>query len=139
MNRSKFLLELKEIMRSAEGCTTKTTVQKKEGFVPYNRHGIKWGQVDANADNHVRVVFDLSPGFLDEKEFAQNTGLSVTPPRKITTGYRFTKKYKVDGHDQLIVFLEDSFLEEDRTGVQAVFDYAKKFAAASSFKAHPSR
>ncbi|MCG7344809.1 hypothetical protein MHZ92_11745 [Sporosarcina sp. ACRSL] len=139
MNRSKFLLELKEIMRSEEGCTTKTTVKKKEGFVPYNRHGIKWGQVDANNEKHVRVVFDLSPGFLDEKEFAHNTGLSVTPPRKITTGYRFTKKYKVDGHDQLILFLEDSFLEGDGNVVQAVFDYAKEFTATSGFKAHPSR
>ncbi|WP_438317261.1 hypothetical protein [Sporosarcina sp. FA9] len=81
----------------------------------------------------------MAPGYLDEKMFSSKTGLLVTPPRKINTGYRFTKKHKADGHDQLILFLEDSFFENDKSGMQAIFDYASEFAAASGFKSHASR
>lgn len=139
MNRSEFLSELKSSLCSGEGCRTITTAEKKEGFTLRNRHDIKWGQVDANGIRYVRVVIDLVPGFLDESSFAKNTGLTITPPHKVKTGYRYTKKYKKDGHDQLILFLEDSFFERKEQERQAVFTYAESFSEASHFKTHASR
>ena len=50
MNRTEFLIELKRILESEEGCNTKTTPNKGEGFVPYNRYGIKWGQA------HIKIA-----------------------------------------------------------------------------------
>lgn len=125
-------------MNSAEGCTTKTTPKKGEGFVPYNRFGIKWGQIDAE-NEHVRLVFDLKPGSLSEKRFRDRTGLTITPFRKLSTGYRFTKTEVEKDHDQLILFLEDVFLEEQIDTLNEIFMFTQEFVAQSSFKSQPSR
>ncbi|WAA12830.1 hypothetical protein [Fervidibacillus halotolerans] len=138
MNRSEFLQKLKGILESEEGCTTKTTPKKGEGFVPYNRFNIKWGQVDANK-RYIRLVFDLKPGTLSEETFAEKTGLTITPPRRIITGYRLTRSQDKDGHDMLIIFLEDSFIENETDKVQAILSYAKEFVEQSSFKTKASR
>lgn len=131
MNRSKFLKKLKQILESEEGCTTKTTPKKGEGFVPYNRFNIKWGQVDADKENHLRLVFDLKPGTFVERNFTEKTGLNITPPRKIKTGYRLNRN---DELDQLIIFLEDTFIENQLEAIEVIFDFAKEFVAQSSFK-----
>ena len=127
MNRTEFLKELKRIMESEDGCTTKTTPKKGLGFVPYNRYGIKWGQVDAEK-KHVRLVFDLNPGSLLEESLQERTGLSITPQRKLSTGYRFSKTESGVGHDQLILFLEDDFLKVQTTALNEILMYAKEFA-----------
>lgn len=140
MNRTVFLKELKCIIESEAGCTSKTTPKKGEGFVPYNRFNIKWGQVDADSGkNHIRLVFDLKPGSLSEEEFYKRTGLPITPSRKISTGYRFKKAGDAQGHDQLILFLEDSYLAEEPDTLNEIFLYAKEFTLQSSFKSQGSR
>ncbi|WP_409271509.1 hypothetical protein V1499_18535 [Neobacillus sp. SCS-31] len=128
---------LRGILVSEEGCTIKTTPKKGEGFVPYNRFDIKWGQVDANNKNYIRLVFDLKPGSLSEKEFIERTGLTGTPPRKIKTGYRLNRTHDKTGHDQLIIFLEDFFLENQIDKLQEILSYIKQFVAQSSFKFQP--
>jgi len=125
-------------MKSEEGCTTKTTAKKGEGFVPYNRHGIKWGQIDTK-ENHFRLVFDLKSGSLSERRFNDRTGLSITPPRKLLTGYRYTVSNDDKGHDQLILFLKDAFLTEETETLNDILIYAKEFVAQSGFKSQPSR
>ncbi|SOC19500.1 hypothetical protein SAMN05880501_1118 [Ureibacillus xyleni] len=140
MNRTQFLLKLKGILESEQGCTTKTTPKKGEGFVPYNRFNIKWGQVDADdSKNHIRLVFDLKPGSLYEEMFSQKTGLIITPPGKISTGYRFTKVKEQGGHDQLIIFLEDSFISSQPEQLAEILTFVKEFVGQSSFKSQASR
>ena len=139
MNRTEFLKEIKCIIESEVGCTTKTTPKKGEGFVPYNRFNIKWGQMDADLrKNHIRLVFDLKPGFLSVEEFSERTGLPITPPGRISTGYRFTKAKNTPGHDQLIIFLEDNYLVEKPDALNEIFLYTKEFTLQSSFKTQSS-
>lgn len=138
MNRSEFLLQLKDALISGEGCTTKTTPKKGEGYIPYNRHGIKWGQVDADKPKIIRVVLDLKALSFEEIEFARKTRLTVRPPRKSTVGYRYAAASAPGKHDQLILYLSDSFIEKHTEEVQVILDYAKDYAFQSSFKSSPS-
>lgn len=140
MGRLEFLKKLKEILGSGEGCTTKTTPKKGDGFVPYNYFNIKWGQVDADVEkNHIRLVFDLKQGYLSEANFRERTGLSVTPLRKITTGYRFTKTVDKHLHDQLIMFLEDDYLRVQTDKLNEILLCIQEFVSQSKFKSKPSR
>lgn len=138
MNRSEFLLQLKEAFTSGEGCTTKTTPKKGEGYIPYNRHTIKWGQVDADQRGVIRIVIDLSSLSFDEEAFARKTGLSVRPPRKSTVGYRYTAAESPGKHDQLILHLSDSFIETHAEEVEAILRFTRESAAQSGFKSKAS-
>ncbi len=46
MERTEFVRKLKSVIDDKGDCYTKTTEKKGEGFVLYNLHDVKWGQVD---------------------------------------------------------------------------------------------
>lgn len=52
--------QIKSAIEGTNGCYTKTTIKKGAGFVPYNRYGLKWGQVDVS-ESRIRIVLDLYP------------------------------------------------------------------------------
>lgn len=139
MDRNTFLNEIKIIIENEAGCMVKTTPKKKDGFVPYNRHGIKWGQVDTGSEKYIRLVFDLKPHSLEEGKFLTDTKLKTVPKGKIVSGYRYTLTEKANGHDQLIVFLEDLFLEEFPEEVEELKRYIQTFVEESGFKSQPTR
>lgn len=139
MDRKTFLNEIRAIIENEAGCKVKTTPKKKDGFVPYNRHGIKWGQVDTGSKKYIRLVFDLKPTSFEEAEFSKDTKLKPVPKGKIVSGYRYTLTEKDNGHDQLIAFLEDSFLEEYPDEIEKLKRYIQTFVEESGFKSEPTR
>lgn len=138
MERIEFLLELKRVIESKDGCYIKTTPKKGYGFVPYNRHGIKCGQVDADNPTRIRIVFDWKPGSFDLEAFVNETGLEEVPRRKWVTGYRFTEAKEANDLDQLIVFLEEDFIANNKTVSGMILTTWSSFIEQSEFKTQSS-
>lgn len=133
MDRIEFVRKLKYFIDQNESCFIKTTKKKGEGFVPYNLHDVKWGQVDVG-NSRIRVVIDLYPGKYSEEDLEQQLGLSLKEKLKRITGFYFAKTDEIDPpfHDAVVISLYNDYFENDG------YDFSKllKFISKTSEEAH---
>lgn len=135
MDFVKIAREIKRVLENVDGCSTKTTPKKGEGFVPYNRFNLKWGQVDV-AENKVRIVLDLFPKryFIEDltnilsipikKKGDWKTGMFIKPTENSTPYF-----------DALEISLyEDYFKPFNKQHFSNLLEFIEKAAEESSFK-----
>jgi hypothetical protein len=141
MERTEFVRKLKIIFNDKGSCYTKSTEKKGEGFVPYNVHDVKWGQVDVEK-SRIRVVIDLYPGKYSEEDIEQQLGLSLKEKHKRITGFHFAKTDEINPpfHDAVMISLYNDYFENDDYDYSNLLNFMSNTADEAYFKTdYPER
>ncbi|OZM56891.1 hypothetical protein CIB95_08970 [Lottiidibacillus patelloidae] len=134
--------EIKKIYDNVEGCKTKTTEKKGDGFTPRNRHGIKCGQVDVDTNkDKIRIVLDLYPGRYALEEVSDILEIPERKKRASHTGLLIKRTTKpAPSHDMLEISLHSDYiftLKENK--LNTLLQFIQRSAEESGFKTESSR
>lgn len=135
MNITQIARQIKSIIEKTNGCTIKTTPKKGEGFVPYNRFNLKWGQVDVSPKK-IRIVLDLYPRRYTIIDLEKDLSLPAKNKGDGKTGMFLKQTEKDIPHfDALEISLYQDFCETyNPQQYEKLLDFIGKAAAESSFK-----
>jgi hypothetical protein len=139
LDRLDLVQTLKSSIENTHGCSTKSTPKKGAGFVLYNRHGIKWGQIDV-ADSRIHIVLDLYPKRYVISKLSISLGIPLKVKNERKTGM-FMKL--TDGsppnYDALEISLyNDYFLTISSLLLDQLIQFIVLISEESQFKTRPS-
>lgn len=135
MERIEFVRKLKRKIEDSGSCYTKTTEKKGEGFVPFNVHEVKFGQVDVE-ESRIRIVVDLYPGKYSEADLQQQLGLVLKEKRKRITGFYFEKTDETypPFHDVVVLSLYNDYFKNQNNDTSKLLNFVCKASDEASFK-----
>lgn len=127
--------QIKTVIENTNGCTIKTNPKKGEGFVPYNRFNLKWGQVDVSP-KRIRIVLDLYPRRYTIMDLEKELSLPAKNKGNGKTGMFMKQTEKDIPHfDALEISLYQDFCESfNSQQYEKLLDFIGKVAAESPFK-----
>jgi hypothetical protein len=135
MNISLIANDIKRAILEMEGCSTDTTPKKGDGFVPYNRFGLKWGQVDVD-EKSIRIVLDLFPGRYSLEELSSQLYIPLKAKGRRGKGMYMKTTDKTAPHfDALVILLTQDYCDSfGKQEFPALLGFIKKAAEESHFK-----
>lgn len=135
MDKIDYVRKLKSIIEEKGTCYIKTTEKKGEGFVPYNIHDIKWGQVDVEPSK-IRVVIDLYPYKYSVEDLKDFLGIALKEMRKRITGFYFEKTEETEPpfHDVLTISLYNDFFQSNKYIQTKLLEFIDRAAIEATFK-----